>query len=600
MFPYALIDGDHLEITLADIPVSSGYTVTLETNKDLGAVVEFTTAPATGQVLAISRATPITQLEDFVAGSNFPGSTFEGALDKLTMIIQERGFVCGDCVPLDAPIILSATANGTDQIDLVWTDTTTDETGFELQRSLDGSTGWTVVALPIANATTHSDTGLADDTQYFYRLRATGGVLESDWSNTVNATTDLAVPAAPSGLSATQTGTTTIDLAWTDNSDNETSFEIQRSLDGSTGWTTVLTPAANATTASDSLLTEGTQYFYRIRATNAAGSSAWSNTANDFTLPAAPSSLVATAVSDTEIDLTWVDNSAAETSFSIERSLDGSTGWTGVLTPAANATSASDTGLTASTQYFYRIKALRSGDSSAYSNTDSATTEAPPAVLIAHYIGDSFADGATWDDETINNHDLTKNGNPVNVAAFNGTIYDAVEFDNVGDYFTVTSLPVGLFEDDNGECTVIIVFKNDSTVSSYLLHGTESVNNDRVQFGYNPSGAYFFTRRRDDTVENVLIGANVTGFAVGGFRINGTAITIRRNELGDDAVNDPTGTMTDIDTVSFGAQPGFSTSDFDGQIAEILVYSGAMPDSQWNSKFEELGTKYGITVTPHP
>lgn len=72
-------------------------------------------------------------------------------------------------------------------------------------------------------------------------------------------------------------------------------------------------------------------------------------------------------------------------------------------------------------------------------------------------------------------------------------------------------------------------------------------------------------------MENVLIGANVTGFAVGGFRINGTAITIRRNELGDDAVNDPTGTMTDIDTVSFGAQPGFSTSDFDGQIAEILV-----------------------------
>lgn len=92
----------------------------------------------------------------------------------------------------------------------------------------------------------------------------------------------------------------------------------------------------------------------------------------------APSALAATAIDDSSISLTWTDNSDDETSFEVQRSLDGVTGWTTVLTPAADATSDTDTGLTASTQYFYRIRAIRAGDgsTSAWSNIDDATTTA--------------------------------------------------------------------------------------------------------------------------------------------------------------------------------------------------------------------------------
>lgn len=104
--------------------------------------------------------------------------------------------------------------------------------------------------------------------------------------------------------------------------------------------------------------------------------------ADGYTFAALPplpvSALEATVVSDTEIDLAWSDNSTDETGFSVERSLDGETGWTEVGTPAANAEAFSDTSLTAETEYFYRVFAVNAAGSSPASAVVSATTEAAP------------------------------------------------------------------------------------------------------------------------------------------------------------------------------------------------------------------------------
>lgn len=99
-------------------------------------------------------------------------------------------------------------------------------------------------------------------------------------------------PAAPSSLSATAISTTQIDLTWTDNSSNETSFRVERSPNGSTGWASVGTNAADDNTFSNTGLTCGTQYFYRVFAVNGVGDSTASNTANATTsaCPPAPSS----------------------------------------------------------------------------------------------------------------------------------------------------------------------------------------------------------------------------------------------------------------------------------------------------------------------
>jgi C1A family cysteine protease/predicted secreted protein len=102
------------------------------------------------------------------------------------------------------------------------------------------------------------------------------------------------------------------------------------------------------------------------------------------TPPAAPSNLTAQAVSISQINLTWVDNSNDETGFKIERcSSAGCSDFAQVATVGANVTSYSNTGLTAATSYNYRVRAYNDAGDSGYSNTASATTYAPPTPPAA-------------------------------------------------------------------------------------------------------------------------------------------------------------------------------------------------------------------------
>jgi hypothetical protein len=76
----------------------------------------------------------------------------------------------------------------------------------------------------------------------------------------------LTIPAAPTNLAATTVSKTRINLAWSDNSNNENGFTILRSTDGST-WTSVGSAAANSTTYADTNLKPGVKtYYYRVRA----------------------------------------------------------------------------------------------------------------------------------------------------------------------------------------------------------------------------------------------------------------------------------------------------------------------------------------------
>lgn len=99
-------------------------------------------------------------------------------------------------------------------------------------------------------------------------------------------------PAAPSGLTATTFDHQRIDLAWTDNSANESGFELQRSTDNFAvgGTITVINIGANITSYSNTGLAASTQYFYRVLAKNAGGSSDFSNTADATTNAAPPDS----------------------------------------------------------------------------------------------------------------------------------------------------------------------------------------------------------------------------------------------------------------------------------------------------------------------
>lgn len=101
-----------------------------------------------------------------------------------------------------------------------------------------------------------------------------------------------------------------------------------------------------------------------------------------ITVPTAPSGLSATAASDTQIDLSWTDNSGDEDGFKVQRSADGSTNWTQVATRSSNVTTYSDPNLTSGTTYYYRVLAYNGGGDSTASNTANATTTGTAPIMF--------------------------------------------------------------------------------------------------------------------------------------------------------------------------------------------------------------------------
>lgn len=104
----------------------------------------------------------------------------------------------------------------------------------------------------------------------------------------------------------------------------------------------------------------------------------WPLLPSDGMVPAAPTGLAVNVVSSSALALSWVDNSDDETGYRVERSLDGSTGWTQVADIAAGSTSYNDTGLSGSTAYYYRVFAYNDYGDSESTAVENATTSAPP------------------------------------------------------------------------------------------------------------------------------------------------------------------------------------------------------------------------------
>jgi subtilisin family serine protease/PKD repeat protein len=188
-------------------------------------------------------------------------------------------------------------------------------------------------------------------------------------------------PAAPSNLVATPASHSQINLSWSDNSDNESSFKIERCLGvGCTNFTQVATTGPNANSYQDTGLDATTTYRYQVRASNGGGDSDYSNVAEATTLaaptpPAAPSNLTATPVSNSQINLAWSDNSGNESGFKIERCTGATcTNFAPLTTVGPGVTAYQNTGLAVGTTYRYRVSATNDGGDSDYSNIAAATT----------------------------------------------------------------------------------------------------------------------------------------------------------------------------------------------------------------------------------
>ena len=151
-----------------------------------------------------------------------------------------------------------------------------------MTRLHDGGANWSTIAATLpANSQGYSDSGLAAETTYHYRVRAFNEVGDSQDSNTASATTwqpPAPVPQTPTDFNATNAGSGSADLVWVDVADEDT-YELQREKahkQRADTWTstTRLSVVAGTTSFNDPV-GSGT-FRYRIRAANGSGASDWS------------------------------------------------------------------------------------------------------------------------------------------------------------------------------------------------------------------------------------------------------------------------------------------------------------------------------------
>jgi hypothetical protein len=280
------------------------------------------------------------------------------------------GYVPPTPVTVLGPTGFSATAVGT-TANLSWLDNADNETGYVLQRSTNSNfTGATTINLD-SDATSFTDTGLATDTTYHYRLQATDGSVFSSYASGSASTQPAEVVAT-----ATAAGTSQVNLAWT-NPNTESGFRVDRSTDGGATWTNIATLGANVTSYADSACSAGTTYAYRVVSLNGAGS-ATSATASATTavslVPLAPSGLTHTAITRTNITLTWTDNATNESGYVVQRSANGGRSWSTVVTLKANTTQRTVGGLSRNKTYSFRVRATNAYGASGWSNVHVATT----------------------------------------------------------------------------------------------------------------------------------------------------------------------------------------------------------------------------------
>lgn len=245
---------------------------------------------------------------------------------------------------------------------------------------------------------------------YFGHNAANAIVIPPGATNTVSASIFLLPPppAIPTQLRATAVGTNQIDLLWNDVSNNELGFNVERASTEDGPWSEIAALGSNTVAYADTPLAADTTYYYRVRAFNAFGQTDYSNIAHATTLdfpPLGPTNLTAVAVSAYQVDLAWVDQSANEDGFTVERA-DASDGpWEDVGTAEVDATAFTDETVIPLTTYYYRVVGFNSGGDSPYSNVVAVNTpdgppRAPANLMVITISPNQIELG--WTDRSVN------------------------------------------------------------------------------------------------------------------------------------------------------------------------------------------------------
>jgi mannan endo-1,4-beta-mannosidase len=213
------------------------------------------------------------------------GTRFIAGANGLQATSREACVYSG-CGPTTGPQVPGVpgtpTVTGTTQtsVSLSWTPSSGPVTNYQIERAT-GATSTTFAPAGTSTTTTFTDTGRTASTTYRYRIRATNSAGDSAYSGIVNATTggQTQVPGVPGPLSFTGVTANSVTVNWGASSGTVVSYQIERAT-GATSTTFAQVGTSSSTSFPNGGLTPNTTYRYRVRATNSAGSSAFTGIAN--------------------------------------------------------------------------------------------------------------------------------------------------------------------------------------------------------------------------------------------------------------------------------------------------------------------------------
>lgn len=179
------------------------------------------------------------------------------------------------------PDNLTYSAVNANSVKLTWRDNSNNEDGFKVER-LDNSTGkWIEIASLSQNVTNYIIDNLSISTSYTYRIKAFNSTNNS-YSYSSEITVSLKRPEVPSDIVVTVLSATEIRIDWSDNSENEMGFAVERKKNGGQ-YVEIAKVPSNTTSYVDKGLSPNQQYFYRIRSYNENGYSSYSSAKSALT-----------------------------------------------------------------------------------------------------------------------------------------------------------------------------------------------------------------------------------------------------------------------------------------------------------------------------
>ena len=281
-----------------------------------------------------------------------------------------------------SPPVLVSAVSGNALVTLTWTAPASDGgaaiTNYSIYRG--AVAGGEVLLTTVGNVFNYTDSGLANGQTYFYKVSAINSVGEGPLSNEIGAT-PATTPSAPQNLQAFSDNAL-VNLTWEAPSSNGGSPIIAYNIYRSevTSGETLLATVGNVLGYSDTGLSNGQTYYYKVAAVNAVGEGSRSAEASTIpaTVPGAPQNLVATSGGN-QVTLTWTapasNGGSAITNYSIYR---GTTpGGEALLVTLGNVLTFTDNGLTNGQKYYYQVSAVNSVGEGLLSGEANAT----PAVV---------------------------------------------------------------------------------------------------------------------------------------------------------------------------------------------------------------------------